>query len=55
MKVEFTREEVEETILEHANRIVQTGDRPFNKVKCDYSHIPQIVAVVRDEPKEEAA
>lgn len=55
MKIEFTREEVERILVNHANNIVQTGDKPFNKVKCDYSHIPQTVAVVRDDPGEEAA
>lgn len=53
MKVEFTREEVEQILLEHANRVVQTGDKPFNKVDCNYSYIPQTVSVIREEPKQE--
>ena len=53
MKVEFTREEVEQILLEYANRVVQTGDKPFNKVDCSYSYIPQTVSVIREEPKQE--
>lgn len=55
MKIEFTKEEVEKIILDHANSLVQTGEKPFNKVDCNYSYIPATVAVVREEPKEEAA
>lgn len=55
MKIEFTKEEVEQILINHANSIVQTGEKPFNKVDCSYSYIPATVAVVRDEPKEEAA
>ncbi len=54
MKVEFTKEEVEQIILDHANKVVQTGDKPFNKVDCSYSYIPSTLAVVREEPKPEA-
>ena len=53
MKVEFTREEIEQILLEHANRVVQTGNKPFNKVDCSYSYIPQTVSVIREEPKQE--
>lgn len=53
MKVEFTRDEVEQILLEHANCAVQTGDKPFNKVDCGYSCIPSTVSVVREEPKQE--
>ena len=53
MKVEFTREEIEQILLEHANRVVQTGNKPFNKVDCNYSYIPQTVSVIREEPKQE--
>jgi hypothetical protein len=53
MKIEFTKEEVEAILIEHANRLVQTGDKPFNKVDCVYSYIPSTVAVVREEPKQE--
>ena len=53
MKIEFTKEEVESILIEHANRVVQTGDKPFNKVDCGYSYIPITVAVVREEPKQE--
>ena len=52
MKIEFTREEVEQILLEHANRVVQTGDKPFNKVDCNYSYIPSTVSVVREEPEQ---
>lgn len=55
MKIEFTKEEVEQIVLAHANNIVQVGEKPFNKVDCNYSYIPATVAVVREEPKEEAA
>lgn len=55
MKIEFTKEEVQQILINHANSIVQTGEKPFNKVDCNYSYIPETVAVVRDEPKEEAA
>lgn len=53
MKIEFTREEIEQILLEHANRVVQTGDKPFNKVETNYSYIPSTVSVVREEPKQE--
>lgn len=55
MKIEFTREEVEQIVLAHANNIVQVGDKPFNKIDCSYSYIPATVTVFREEPKEEAA
>jgi hypothetical protein len=54
MKIEFTDEEVKQILLDHANKVVQTGDKPFNKVDCNYSYIPSTVSVVREEPKEEA-
>lgn len=54
MKIEFTKEEIEQIVLDHANKVVQTGDKPFNKVNCSYSYIPGIVAVVYEEPQEEA-
>lgn len=54
MKIEFTKEEVEQIILDHANKVVQTGDKPFNKVDCSYSYIPSTLSVVHEEPKEEA-
>jgi len=53
MKIEFTKEEVEQILLDHANKIVQTGDKPFNKVETNYSYIPSTIAVVREEPKQE--
>ena len=53
MKIEFTKEEVEQIILDHANKVVQTGEKPFNKVETSYSYIPSTLSVVREEPKEE--
>jgi hypothetical protein len=52
MKIEFTKEEIEQIILSHANSVVQTGDKPFNKVDCSYSYIPSTIAVVREEPEQ---
>jgi len=52
MKIEFTKEEIEQIILTHANALVQTGDKPFNKIETNYSYIPSTVAVVYEEPKE---
>lgn len=52
MKIEFAKEEVEAILIEHANRVVQTGDKPFNKVDCSYSYIPSTVSVVRVEPEQ---
>jgi len=54
MKVHFTKEEIEQIILDHANKVVQTGDKPFNKVDCNYSYIPSDVSVTNEEPKEDA-
>lgn len=54
MKIEFTDEEVKQILLDHANKVVQTGDKPFNKVDCSYSYIPSTVSVVREEPKEQS-
>lgn len=52
MKIEFTREEVEAIVLAHANEVCKT-DKPFNKVDCSYSYIPDKVSVLH-ESKEEA-
>ena len=52
MRIEFTKEEVEQIILDHANMLVQTGHLPFNKVDCSYSYIPSTVAVVREESEQ---
>jgi hypothetical protein len=52
MKIEFTKEEVEKIILDHANALVQTGDKPFNKIECSYSYIPSTLSVVHEEPKD---
>lgn len=52
MRIEFTKEEIEQIILDHANKIVQTGHQPFNKVDCAYSYIPSTVAVVREETEQ---
>jgi len=53
MKIEFTKEEIEQIILKHANELVQTDGKPFNKVDCSYSCIPSTISVVREDPKQE--
>lgn len=50
MKIEFTKEEIEQIILKHANSLVQS-DKPFNKVETSFSYTPSTVAVVYEEPK----
>jgi hypothetical protein len=52
MKIEFSREEVEAILLAHANEVVKT-DKPFNKVDCNYSYIPDKVTLVHEPTKEE--
>lgn len=51
MRIEFTKEEIEQIILKHANSLVQS-DKPFNTVETSYSYIPSTVAVTYEEPKE---
>lgn len=53
MRIEFTKEEIESIILAHANALVQTGDKPFNKVETSYSYIPSTVAVEHAPAKED--
>lgn len=53
MKIEFTKEEVEQILLDHANRVVQTGNQPFNKVECGYSYIPDKISVTRQESEQQ--
>ena len=52
MKIEFNKEEVEKIILDYANTLMQTGDKPFNTVECSYSYIPSAISVVHEEPEE---
>lgn len=51
MKIEFTKEEIEQIILKFANELVPNG-KPFNKVETNYSYIPSTIAVVREEPEQ---
>lgn len=53
MKIEFTKEEVEAIILAHTNKVVQTGNQPFNKVECGYSYIPDKISVIRQESEQQ--
>jgi hypothetical protein len=53
MRIEFTKEEIEHIILAHANALVQTGDKPFNKVETSYPHIPSTAAVEHVPAKED--
>ena len=55
MKLEFTREEVEKIVLDHANKLVV--DQVFNTVDCHYSSFPATVTLSFEAPaapKEEA-
>lgn len=55
MKLEFTREEVEKIVLDHANTLVQ--GQAFNTIGCKYSSIPSTVTLSFEgpaAPKEEA-
>lgn len=52
MKIEFTRKEVEQILLDHANKVVQTGNQPFNKVECGYSYIPESIYLSHQEPEQ---
>ena len=53
MKLEFTREEVEKIVLDHANKLVV--DQVFNTVDCHYSSFPVTLSFEAPAaPKEEA-
>lgn len=53
MQIAFTREEIEEIILSHANSCLTNQKFQFNKVSADvYSTMPSVVIVSRDEPKQ---
>lgn len=51
MRIEFSREEIEAILLAHANEVVKT-DKPFNKVDCNYSYIPDKVTLVHESTEE---
>lgn len=54
MQIAFTREEIEEIILSHANCLTNQKFQ-FNKVSADvYSTMASVVIVSRDEPKQMA-